>query len=67
MSDDFVRFSGGPKDGDLVKIPPRMEPVHVDEVESSLLPQYLELKSGGHYEFNLRRSATSGRAPECDS
>jgi hypothetical protein len=53
MADDMVRFFGGPKDGDLVKIPPRMEPVHVDEVESSLLPPYLELKSGGHYELNL--------------
>lgn len=52
-TDDMVRFHGGPKDGELVKIPPRMEPVHVDEVDSSLLPHYLELKSGGHYELNV--------------
>jgi len=53
MADDMVRFFGGPMDGQLAKIPPRMEPIHVDEVESSLLPHYLELKSGGHYELNV--------------
>ena len=53
MADDMVRFFGGPLNGQLVKIPPRMEPIHVDEVESSLLPPYLELKAGGHYELNV--------------
>ncbi|HEY4133519.1 MAG TPA: hypothetical protein VGM50_23065 [Gemmatimonadaceae bacterium] len=50
-SDEFIRFHGGPKDGEALILPLRKTPVRADQLDDVLLPHYIELR-GGRYELN---------------
>lgn len=52
MRDDIIRFFGGPKDGEAVKLPPHFLPVRADDVEAKRLPNDIDLDTGGRYQFD---------------
>ena len=51
MSDDILRYHGGPKDGDIVELPPDWGPTKIDQLEGMILPNRIQLVDGGLYTF----------------
>ena len=52
MRDEIIRFFGGPRDGEAVKLPPDFLPMRADEVEAKRLPRDIGLDANGRYEFD---------------
>jgi hypothetical protein len=52
MPDDILRYHGGPKDGDIVELPPDWGPTKIDQLEGMILPNRIQLVDGGLYTFS---------------
>ena len=52
MSDDILRYQGGPMDGQIVELPPDGEPTRIDQLDGVLLPKRILMPEGGLYTFS---------------
>jgi hypothetical protein len=52
MTDDVLRYHGGPKDGEIVELPPDFGATRITDLEGMILPSSIRLADGGIYTFN---------------
>jgi hypothetical protein len=47
MRDEIIRFFGGPRDGEAVKLTPHFLPMRADEVDAKGLPPTIDVDAEG--------------------
>ncbi|HEY4131335.1 MAG TPA: hypothetical protein VGM50_12005 [Gemmatimonadaceae bacterium] len=52
MEDEVLRYHAGPKDGEIVELPPEWGATRLADLESVILPSSIRLVDGGIYLFD---------------
>jgi hypothetical protein len=55
MSDEILRYQGGPMDGQIVELPPDWGPTRIDQLEGMVLPDRIQMADGGLYTFSVEK------------
>ena len=54
VDDSIIRYFGGPRDGEAVRLPPELRPLRGDDGAAETLPPRIECPTGSYYFIRSR-------------